>query len=510
MKRINSYILTGGVIILGLCGCTSNFDDYNKDPNRAEVGKANSSQMLEDLIFEGAGSMKYRTWRHNNEFMQYTVETSTLNQLHRFVLTDSEFKGAWNFCGRWAVNAIEMYELAEKEENTNAQAIALTMKALYLSNMTDLFGDMPFKEAFKGIDENIMQPKFDDQKVIYDSLLMDLERANTLYTKTSTIDAKRDLLYNGDVTKWRKFTNSLYLRLLMRVSNRRDMNSAERIKTVFENPSQYPIFESNDDNATLKYSGTRPFVNDFGDNATDDSAMGERFINIMVDSSDPRISVYCNRVSSGANAGGYVGITSGAPASVISKQSADGASNSNNTTFRQYTSPYTFMTYSEVLFIKAEAIQRGMMDGEASETYYAAVTASLKQWIPDISASAVETFLQNGAVAYDATTEIIITQKYVSLFTVGYESWHEYRRTGYPLLVMGEAIRNDGVHPTRFPYPLVLRSSNKNYATQLAKMGEDNMKTPVWWSRKAVKLENPEEDNNLGYTGHKWDADIKW
>ena len=74
----------------------------------------------------------------------------------------------------------------------------------------------------------------------------------------------------------------------------------------------------------------------------------------------------------------------------------------------------------------------------------------------------------------------------------------------------GLAIRNDGVHPTRFPYPLVLRSSNKNYATQLAKMGEDNMKTPVWWSRKAVKLENPEEDNNLGYTGHKWDADIKW
>ena len=61
---------------------------------------------------------------------------------------------------------------------------------------------------------------------------MDLERANTLYTKTSTIDAKRDLLYNGDVTKWRKFTNSLYLRLLMRVSNRRDMNSAERISCV--------------------------------------------------------------------------------------------------------------------------------------------------------------------------------------------------------------------------------------------------------------------------------------
>lgn len=81
----------------------------------------------------------------------------------------------------------------------------------------------------------------------------------------------------------------------------------------------------------------------------------------------------------------------------------------------------------------------------------------------------------------------------------------------------GLSPAGDGLKPSattacidRFPYPLVLRSSNKNYATQLAKMGEDNMKTPVWWSRKAVKLENPEEDNNLGYTGHKWDADIKW
>lgn len=139
------------------------------------------------------------------------------------------------------------------------------------------------------------------------------------------------------------------------------------------------------------------------------------------------------------------------------------------------------------------------------------VTASLKQWIPDISESAVETFLQNGAVAYDATTEIIITQKYVSLFTVGYESWHEYRRTGYPLLVMAKPSATDGVHPTRFPLPgwCCVRPT-RTMRPSWAKMGEDNMKTPVWWSRKAVKLENPEEDNNLGYTGHKWDADIKW
>lgn len=86
---------------------------------------------------------------------------------------------------------------------------------------------------------------------------------------------------------------------------------------------------------------------------------------------------------------------------------------------------------------------------------------------------------------------------------------HEYRRTGYPLLVMGEAIRNDGVHPTRFPYPLVLRSSNKNYAAQLAKMGEDNMKTPVVEPQGRQAGESGGGQHSVT-PATKWDADIKW
>lgn len=150
------------------------------------------------------------------------------------------------------------------------------------------------------------------------------------------------------MTKWRKFTNSLYLRLLMRVSNRRDMNSAERIKT-YSRTSQYPIFEQRHDNATLKYSGTRPFVNDFGDNAThDDSAMGEDVSSTSWwTQATPHLGLLQPRKLR-SQRGRLRGNHERRPGfgHPMRSRSADGASNSNNTTFRQYTSPYTFMTYS--------------------------------------------------------------------------------------------------------------------------------------------------------------------
>ena len=77
--------------------------------------------------------------------------------------------------------------------------------------------------------------------------------------------AQRDLLYGGDMMKWRKFNNSLYLRLLMRLSNRdREMGIAARVRAVFEDSAEWPVFTSNDDNATFYYDEVNPFVNYFG------------------------------------------------------------------------------------------------------------------------------------------------------------------------------------------------------------------------------------------------------
>ncbi|MBP3532791.1 MAG: SusD/RagB family nutrient-binding outer membrane lipoprotein, partial [Alistipes sp.] len=96
-------------------------------------------------------------------------------------------------------------------------------------------------------------------------------------------------------------------------------------------------------------------------------------------------------------------------------------------------------------------------------------------------------------VPYNNTVEQIINQKYVALFWVGYESWYEYRRTGFPKLKIGTATSNDHVLPTRFQYPDNTANVNvANYQAQLERLrtvykGDDDMKTPVWWSKQAAE-----------------------
>ena len=129
-----------------------------------------------------------------------------------------------------------------------------------------MFGEIPCSEAFRGSGENLTKPRFDTQRAVYEQLLADLEYANSIYdTSVAMSSAQRDLLYGGDMMKWRKFNNSLYLRLLMRLSNRdREMGIAARVRAVFEDSAEWPVFTSNDDNATFYYDEVNPFVNYFG------------------------------------------------------------------------------------------------------------------------------------------------------------------------------------------------------------------------------------------------------
>ena len=158
-----------------------------------------------------------------------------------------------------------------------------------------------------------------------------------------------------------------------------------------------------------------------------------------------------------------------------------------------YTSPYTFMRYDEVLFILSEAAFRGMIPGgsAAAQQYYEqAVLASIDYWDEinpsptyEITQAQKNAFMQ--IVAFDNTLEQILNQKYIALFWEGYEAWHEYRRTGYPNLKIGKGTANDGVLPTRFIYPVTTVDTNhENYLQAIANQGPDNMKTRLWWARK--------------------------
>src|SRR5690606_30268870 len=146
----------------------------------------------------------------------------------------------------------------------NYTAIALTLKALVFSRLTDTYGNIPYFEALKsrGRDVNFL-PKYDKQEDIYASLLADLERAASLFSSNETLEAGGDLLYQGNLTKWKKSCNSLRVRLYLRVSNRPEMESATKINEIVSDASKYPIFTSNDDQAYLPFSGEAPYYNPY-------------------------------------------------------------------------------------------------------------------------------------------------------------------------------------------------------------------------------------------------------
>lgn len=491
MKRLK-YLAVVACAALA-AGCEHMFDEYNSDPNNTEMWQIHPESMMEQLLFSAADELMYGTWQLNGELMQYTVNLQSEN-IHRYIIRDSYANTPWNYLSKWAANADHMRRLAILKEEPNCQAIALTMRALMVSNQTDLFGSIPFSEAYKGRDTvAITQPRYDTQQEVYTRLLQDLELANSLYDVKKPLQTPtKDLIYGGDVSKWRKFTNSLHLRLLMRLSNRdQEMNVTQRIQKIVNDPTTYPVFTSNADNAILTFTNISPNVNRFGkytekNFSSNTRVMAEYIIRLMDGLGDPRLVIYARQQNNE-----WKGLPSGYP---TTETINDGSATLNKEVLGDYTSPSTYMRYDEVLFILAEATYRGMLRGgeiEAQKYYEQAILASIDFW-DSVNPSSVrvtqaqkDQYIQK--TTYNNTLEQIMTQKYIAQFWCGYEAWADYRRTGYPVLIIGTATDNNGILPTRLMYPSRAQQTNSvHYEEAVREMGGDNMRIPVWWSQKAT------------------------
>jgi len=261
MKQIlkHTSLTLSFLTFFGLFSCTKNFEKTNADPNRLTAVAPGT--LLAPAQFDAMWLITRRAHRINNELMQYSVETGALNDFSRYAFKENEFDAIWTTLYRCANDMNSMYKLAEDVKDVNNMAAALVMKAWMISNLTDMFGDIPYTDAFKGT-EGLYYPKFDTQQSIYISLLADLRTANDLFAETKEFKAT-DLIYNNDVVKWKKFSNSLKLRLLMHVSNKAEMNVPTQIAEMVNNPTKYPLIASNDDEAMMRYTGVKPNINLF-------------------------------------------------------------------------------------------------------------------------------------------------------------------------------------------------------------------------------------------------------
>jgi len=514
-NKINSI-----VVFLAICGlifsaCTKNFTEINTDPNNSP--NALPKQLLAPALVSVVAENMSRNRSFTNELMQVTVSISDADAtVFRYNYPDSWSDYLYNGWYTELTNFKDIYTMASEQINFNRSymGISLICQSWVYSLLTDTYGDIPFTQSNHGRDNLNYMPAFDKQKDIYDSLFANLEKADTLLKTNTAIDPNSDPVFNGNVSKWRKFGNSLYLRLLLRISGKAEVadTSIAKIKQILADPSTYPIMTSNDDAAILRWTGVGAYMSPYVSTRAQDfrgTAICSFFIDHLVNWNDPRINIP-EYGSSGVNrwgiapvSGQYVGVKSGYATGTgdpkgssfyAIDQTVSGLMPPAN---NQQTEPLTgmIMNYAELQFILAECSVKGWISG-SSETYYNnGVQNSITQWLPawpdtSTTVKSVVDYLVNADIQWDDNAtldekmEKIQLQKYYALFRTDLQQWFEYRRTGHPVLPKGDGLGNDGIMPARMKYPIYVQATNPaNYKAAVANQGPDLISTPVWWQK---------------------------
>ncbi|MBB6328955.1 hypothetical protein FHS59_004619 [Algoriphagus iocasae] len=478
MKKYISSLLIGSLAWASI-SCTQDFEEINTDPNR--IDQISPGTLLNPTIYGIASFNTDRADAFTFQIMQVALPfPSVSGGIHRYDITESAGNSTWNTYYRWLVNIKEMEASAIANVDVNYEAIALTLRALALSQLTDSFGDIPMDEASRG-EDGIFQPSFNTQEEVYAQIFEDLERANSLYDDSQAMVFGDDILFHNDVKKWRKFTNSLHMRLLLRVSNRTEVNAFGKLASMVNNPENYPVFENTAESGILQITGVTPNLSPWGRaiDFTTFRSISEFFADQLNALEDPRRSKFMTQARDldGTTTIGYKGIPSGFDGNESQFQFLP---SNHNIALVQAPMISLILTYAEVEFIKAELAQRGVISSDAKEHYEKGVKSAMEQWGVELT----EGYFANPAAAYDGTLERIMLQKYVALYFNDTQQWFEYRRTGLPVLPKNDGMLNDQIMPVRFRYPVSVQINNPdNYAAAVARMGADDINTKVWWEK---------------------------
>lgn len=486
MKKIFQIILPFLITTFVLLGCKKNFDEINANPNNPE--NVNPELLMVTIIRSTINQMVNDAFSIGNIVAQHSAEIREPN-------TD---RYSWGSFGVWSNgysnlrNIQNLYNIAVERNHKNFQGVALTLKVLNYAIVTDCYGDLPYSEALKGkLASPVYTPKFDTQADVYKGMIAELKIANSLLSATGG-QIRNDILFNGDFLKWKKFANSLLLRILLRQSNR--VNPAIEMQAILSNPTLSPIMTTNADNAILKYVES---PNLFPITAQRsgfflDRRLGKTLANKMNQIADPRLQVYAQPTVESVTAGSpaYAGVRNGEldanlGGSIDKKVSALGVIFYNGLQV-PVAAQGLIMTLSEVKFILAEAAQRGWITGDTKTFYEDGIKTSVDYYrsVSGINITTSTNYLNHPEVVYENSRalEKIATQKWIALFFNDLQAWHEWKRTGLPALSPSFINNNANRIPVRFLYPTDLQVTNRdNYNAAILKQGKDDINTKMWW-----------------------------
>lgn len=462
MKKSYIIILTS---CLALWSC-DNFDgDMNVNPNLPS--QASGTQLIAnaELYLPGLSSSPY------GEFLaQYLAETQYVGS-SLYPQESSSFYGYYEGPLKNLQTVIEAEDLNGNDGPVaNQLAVAKILRAYFYWNITDRWGDVPYTDALKGSDN--FTPAYDTQESIYTDLFKELQEATDMMVAGNI---ENDIVYGGDMSKWKKFANSIRLIMALRLSEVNESKAQEEFNAALSDG----VFTSNDDNLVFQHLAEADNQNYWYSQVVDSNrewwALTSNLVEKMKPVDDPRLPVYGDPAR--AN-GEFVGLKYGEEENIGTEEFSLLGSD-----IIAQDAPVYLMTYAEVLFAKAEAAARGWTDEDAEANYNQAIGQSILQWTG--SSEGVQDFLSQPEIAYDASNAIekISDQRWVHLYMFGYEAWSEWRRTGYP----NDLVSPNGVEvPTRLSYPdneAFNNSSNYEEAVQRQFGGEDSIYGKVWWDQ---------------------------
>lgn len=502
MDKLKKRITVALTIVVALVYSCKDLDDLNINPNGVDPAIADVNFLLPTVQTQTGQTIYNIGFGTFAGVMQHTQHTGWAGGHNNYDW--NSLSHSWNGYYRILMNNNEYYIKSVKGEYDFHEGVARIMRAYLFGLITDIWGDVPYKDALKAEQgSDYFKPVFDPQQEIYHGILADLDSANILLSKSASeyrnIVPKQDVVYKGDVTKWRKFANSLALRYYMRLQAKETEFAKAGIKKIAENPAQYPVLTSAADDANISFPGTSESVSNPLNTVYDTDPAGaymrvklaKTLVDVLRENGDPRLAIWADKIQiplvlvQGSGIDQIVNgkrevsqdvVTNfettnemevdfdpeyaGVPIShsrvqifnMNNANSAQGTVNPHashlNSRYKKTSDPLVLMrliSASETNLILAEAAYRGWISGDAAQYYANGVRESLNAWGVG---NGFEEYISR--VPYNGL-ESIIEQKWIANWTTAHEAWFDWRRTGLPDLKTGSSAMRP-VLPLRWYY----------------------------------------------------------
>jgi len=535
MKKYISLFLAAA--LLSVSSCDGDFAEINTDPNKANGELFDPNLILPTVCYNYGGMMTGYTGAilFQSMWVQVLASTSTgganyYSNADKYVAsgsTNNYIQSVWNDGFATASRTYQMQKLAEEKGYNNLVTVGEIWKVLTLSFVSDVYGDLPYSEALMA-EEGITQPKYDSQSEAYKAMLADLEGALSAMNESGD-KIKNDVLYRGDLAKWKKLGYSIMLRMAMRLV---EVDPA-MAQSYVDKALAGGVFASPEDEAVLVSDQANGYNNSSANalNVVDDVyevRWSKTLIDYLKANNDPRLPIIAEVPKNGlaankdpkgvgnndpaaqiglpngydlkggatdvSKAPNYPGPTPANPA--VDKDAAAPIGNYSRPTaiYRDRSAPVFILTYAEIQFLLADAAARGLKVPGTASAYYAAGLQAALTSINKFGGGTISEFQAAAYVAANpldtssATASLMMINKQIwattGLFANFVESWNNWKRSGYPELTPVNYAGNfsSGQIPTRQLYPSSESTTNpSSLAKAISNMGGDTWINNVWW-----------------------------